>query len=130
MPRISILIAESTCLIRKGLSSVIQKLGNVEILQSVSNKAELCDIVNRLKPDILIANPNMFDSDYEDLKKPFVAANKMSLVLISEDKSIEDTYNADAFIHYKDNQSKILEIIEEIVNQKTEKNELISRMKL
>ncbi|RKE00087.1 response regulator transcription factor [Marinifilum flexuosum] len=124
MPRISILIAESTCLIRKGLSSVIQKLGNVEILQSVSNKAELCDIVNRLKPDILIANPNMFDSDYEDLKKPFVAANKMSLVLISEDKSIEDTYNADAFIHYKDNQSKILEIIEEIVNQKTEKKRI------
>ncbi|MCY1634515.1 response regulator transcription factor [Marinifilum sp. D737] len=124
MPRISILIAESTCLIRKGLGSVIQKLGNVEILQPVSNKVELCDIVNRLKPDVLIANTNMLDSGCEDLKKPFIAANKMSLVLISEDKSIEGKYNADALIHYKDNQSKILEIIEEIVNQKAEKKRI------
>ena len=122
MPRISILIAESTCLIRKGLSSVTQKLGNVEILQPVSNKVELCDIVNRLKPDILIANPNMLDSDCDDLKKPFINAKKISLVLISEDKSIENNCNADAFIHYKDNQSKILDVLEEIVNQKAEKN--------
>ncbi|WP_321279595.1 response regulator transcription factor [Marinifilum fragile] len=120
MPRISILIAESTCLIRKGLGAVSQKLENVEILQSVSNKMELCDIVNRLKPDILIVNPNMLDSDCEDLKKPFIKANKMSLVLISDDKSNKDKYHADAFIHYKDNQSKIIDVLEEIVNKKAE----------
>jgi DNA-binding NarL/FixJ family response regulator len=122
MPKTTILIAENTCLIRKGLRSVTQKLGNAEILQSVSNKEELCEIVNRLKPDILIANPSMLNSDCEDLKRPFMTANKMSLVLISDDKSIDTKYKADAFLHYKDNQNKILAVLGEIVDAKTEKD--------
>jgi DNA-binding NarL/FixJ family response regulator len=121
MPRTSILIAENTCLIRKGLRSVIQKLGNTEILQSVSNKEELQAIVNKLKPDILIANPDMLNSDTEDLKRSFVTANKMSLVLISDDESLKTKYKADAFLHYKNNQNKILSILEDIIEQKSQK---------
>lgn len=121
MPRTSILIAENTCLIRKGLRSVIQNLGNAEILQSVANKEELCEVVNRLKPDILIANPDMLNSDCEDLKRPFLSANKMNLVLISDDETASTKYKADAFLHFKDHQNKILGILEDIIDKKTEK---------
>lgn len=122
MPRISILIAESTCLIRKGLHSVIQKLGNTEVVDTVSNKEEVCDVVNRLKPDILIANPDMLNSDCEDLKKPFMTANKMSLVVISEDPSAKNKYEADAFLHYKDTQSHILSTLEEIISNRSKRD--------
>ena len=122
MPRISILIAESTCLIRKGLHTVIQKLSNTEVIDTISNKEEVDEIVNRLKPDILIANPEMLNSDSKDLKKPFLNANRMSLVLISEDSSAPNKYEADAYLHFKDNQSNILNTLEEIISRRAEKN--------
>ncbi|WP_171596422.1 LuxR C-terminal-related transcriptional regulator [Marinifilum caeruleilacunae] len=100
---------------------MIQKLGNAEILQSISNKEELYDIANRLKPDVLIANPNMLNSTSEDLKRHFLNAKKMSLVLISDDESIDTKYKADAFLHYNDNQNKILTTLEEIIDRKAKK---------
>lgn len=115
MPRISILIAENSCLIRKGLRSVLQKLENTEIIQTIDSKDELCEIVNKVKPDILIANPDMLQSDCEDLKQSFVNGNKLRLVLISDSPSTSEEYKADAHIFYKDTENRILDILQEIV---------------
>jgi len=115
MPRISILIAENSCLIRKGLRSVLQKLENTEIIQTIDSKDELCEIVNKVKPEILIANPDMLQSDCEDLKQSFVNGNKLRLVLISDSPSTSKEYKADAHIFYKDTENRILDILQEIV---------------
>jgi DNA-binding NarL/FixJ family response regulator len=122
MPRTSILIAESTCLIRKGLNSVMLKLGNAEVIETISNKDEVCNMVNKLKPDILIANPDMLSIDCDDLKRDFTMGNKLSLVLISDDTSIQTKYKADAFLHYKDSQSRILNVLEDVINSIADKN--------
>ncbi|WP_421920800.1 LuxR C-terminal-related transcriptional regulator [Marinifilum sp.] len=122
MPRTTILIAENTCLIRKGLRAILHNLGNAEILHSVTNKNELYELVNRLKPGILIVNPNMLNFEDEDAKRTFVSAEDMSLVLISGDDSIRRKYKADAFIHYQDNQKDILKLLEEIIEQKSGKD--------
>ncbi|MPQ48754.1 hypothetical protein GCQ56_17245 [Marinifilum sp. N1E240] len=115
MPRISILIAENSCLIRKGLRSVLQKLENTEVIQTIDSKDELCEIVNKIKPEILIANPDMLQSDCEDLKQSFVNGNKLRLVLISDSPSTSEEYKADAHIFYKDTENRILDILQEIV---------------
>jgi len=116
MPRISILIAENSCLIRKGLRSVLQKLENTEVVQTIDNKEELCEIVNKIKPDILIANPNMLQVNCEDFKQAFANGNKLRLVLISKTSDADSEHKADAHITYTDTQNQILDTLQDVAS--------------
>ena len=118
MARTTILIAEHSCLIRKGLRSILQKMENTDVVQTIDNKDEVCEIVNHIKPDILIVNPNMLSSDSDDLKKLFLNGNKLSLILVSEDNGCKDKYKADGYIHYQDSQNVILDLLQDIISKK------------
>ena len=118
MARTTILIAEHSCLIRKGLRSILQKMENTDVVQTIDNKDEVCEIVNHIKPDILIVNPNMLSSDSADLKKLFLNGNKLSLILVSEDNGCKDKYKADGYIHYQDSQNVILDLLQDIISKK------------
>ena len=48
MARSTILIAENSFLIRKGLRSTLHSLENTEIVQSIDNKDDVCKIVNQI----------------------------------------------------------------------------------
>lgn len=117
MAKVTILIAEGSCLIRKGLQSVFQSLENSEIVQFIDRKDDLCESVNKKKPDILIANPKMLKTDCVDLKRGFVNGNQLSLVLISEDTNISSKFKADAYISYQDDKNTILDTLQEIVKK-------------
>lgn len=117
MPRTTILIAENSCLIRKGLYSLLQHLENSEVIQSIDNKDDLLEFMNQSEPDILIINPEMLDSECSDIKKSFSNAHKMFLVLISNDPEIHKKCKADAYIHYNDQQDKILDLLQEAISQ-------------
>lgn len=117
MPRTTILIAENSCLIRKGLYSLLQHLENSEVIQSFDNKDDLFEFINQSEPDILIINPEILHAKCSDIKKSFPNAHKMFLVLISSDKEIHKKCKADAYIHYGDQQDKILDLLQEAISQ-------------
>jgi len=117
MARTTILIAEYSCLIRKGLQSILQNLENSEVVQTIDNKEDVCEIVNHIKPDILIINPEMLPTDCIDLKRKFVNGNKLSLILISDNQNIKNNFKADGYINYQDKQNSILDLMQEIVNK-------------
>ncbi|MGQ1911167.1 response regulator transcription factor [Marinifilum sp. RC60d5] len=117
MPKTTILIAENLCLIRKGLYSILQKLENAEVVQTICNKDILIDTLNRIKPNILIVNPNMMDSNSSNLKQVFENGKSMSLVLISDNQEIKTKYKADAYLLYSDSQTYILDRIQELINK-------------
>lgn len=118
MARSTILIAENSCIIRKGLRSILQNLENSEVLQLIDNKEEVCEIVNSSKPDMLIINPDMLPTDCADLKIKFINGNKLSLVLLSNKKKIKEEYKADGYINYLDEQDVILDLLQEILSKK------------
>lgn len=120
MSKTSILIAEKSCLIRKGLRSLLQKIHNVELLPTIVSEEDVCDFVNQNQPDILIVNPDMLQHNCIDLKKKLSLPAKMSLVLISDQKKIQDKHKADGYIHYMDGQNSILELIQKLINDKNQ----------
>ncbi len=119
MSRSTILIAENSCMIRKGLRSILQNLENSEVIQIIDNKEDVCEIVNKSKPDILIINPDMLPSDCADLKREFVNGHKLSLILLSDKENLKNEVKADAYINYLDDQDTILDLMQEIINKKT-----------
>ncbi|PCH70090.1 MAG: hypothetical protein COC06_06225 [Bacteroidales bacterium] len=120
MARSTIIIAENSCIIRKGLRSILQNLENSEIIQLIDNKDEVCKLVNKNKPDILIVNPNMLPTDCPDLKRKFVNGNKLSLVLLSDKKNLKDKLKADGYINYLDGQNTILDLMQKILSKKNQ----------
>lgn len=120
MPKTTIIIAEKSCLIRKGLQSILQKVEKTDVVQTIGNKEEVCEIVNHIKPDILIASPDMLCDDANDLKKSFINGNQMTLVLVNADPNIKNQYKADAYIHYNDTQTEIIDLFQEIISRKSQ----------
>ena len=120
MARSTILIAENSFLIRKGLRSTLHSLENTEIVQSIDNKDDVCKIVNQIKPDILIINPELLPTNCPDLKRNFKNGNKLSLILISDQKNIKEELKADGYINYLDGKNTILDLLQEILNEKNQ----------
>lgn len=120
MARSTIIIAENSCIIRKGLRSILQNLENSEVIQLIDNKEEVCKLVNKNKPDILIVNPDMLPTDCPDLKRKFVNGNKLSLVLLSDKKNLKDKLKADGYINYLDGQNTILDLMQDILSKKNQ----------
>lgn len=120
MARSTILIAENSFLIRKGLRSTLHSLENTEVVQSIDNKEEVCKIVNQVKPDILIINPDLLPTDCPDLKRNFINGNKLSLILISDKENIKEELKADGYINYLDGKNTILDLMQEILNKKNQ----------
>lgn len=117
MARSTLLIAECSCMIRKGLQSILQNLENVEVIQLIADKEDVCEAVNKSKPDILIINPKMMPANCLDLKREFMTVQN-SIILLSDQKKPKDQLNADGYIHYQDNKEKILDLIQEILSKK------------
>ncbi len=120
MARSTILIAENSFLIRKGLRSTLHSLENAEIVQSIDNKDDVCKIVNHIKPDILIINPELLPNDCQDLKRNFTNGNKLSLILISDQENIKAELKADGYINYLDGKNTILDLLQEILSEKNQ----------
>ncbi|MBN2597585.1 response regulator [Labilibaculum sp. A4] len=117
MARSTILIADNSCMIRKGLRSILQNLENSEVIQLIDNKEDVCGIVHKRKPDILIINPDMLPGDCLDAKREFFNENKLSLILLSNKKNLKNDLKADGYINYMDGQNTILDMMQEILNK-------------
>jgi len=123
MNNITIVVAEASYLIQKGLDAVLKKLGDNQVVQKMDKAEGLIESLNTLKPNILILNPDLFDFNIELLRKECDKLEACKLVIISNDDDAKLKYSADAFLHYNDEQAKILSCLEAL------KDELITKDK-
>lgn len=125
MNRITVVVAESSYLIQKGLDAVFKKLGDNQVIQKRDKTEGLLESLKSLKPNILILNPALLNSDFDLIKEECAKLETCKLVMISNDDQTQSAYPADAFIHYNDEQSNILSCLESLKEEllKTEKNE-------
>jgi len=134
MSKISITIADSSFLIRNGIDSLLKTQNDVIIEKSIESKEKIIEKINKNKPDILIINPELCNSNSTDLKKDFHENKNMKVILLSTYKLSPESYNADAAICFHDSRSTILEkirIVKDSINiknisKKDKKNDPIS----
>lgn len=123
MSKISIIIAESSFLIRNGLDSLLKKYEDIIIKQSIDSREKIIERVNILKPDILIINPELCNNNSMDLKKDFFECKKMKIILLSTFKLSPESYNADVAICFHDSRSLIAEKIQNVKDKVDIKND-------
>jgi len=123
MNNITIVIAEASYLIQKGLDAILKKLGDNQVVQKMDRAEGLFESMNTLKPNILILNPDLFESNIESLKEESAKLGTCKLVLISNDNEIETKYSADAYLNYKDGQAKILSCLEVLKDELIKSND-------
>ncbi len=114
MNNITIVVAEASYLIQKGLDVTLKKLGDNQVIQKIYKAEGLIESLSSLKPNMLILNPDLFESDIEKIKEICTDLDICKLVIISNDTDAETKYSADAFLHYKDNQTTIFECLEKL----------------
>lgn len=130
MDNITIVVAEASCLIQKGLGVLLKNLGGTQVIQKMDKADGLFVSLSTLKPNILILNPALFDGNADLINKQSAKLDACKLVIISNELEDENKYAADAYIHYSDSQDKIMncfESLKENLNQKqkTEKSDNI-----
>ncbi|MDE5423846.1 response regulator transcription factor [Ancylomarina sp. DW003] len=125
MNNITIVVAEASYLIQKGLDAILKKLGDNQVVQKMDSTESLLESLSSLKPNILILNPSLFNGDFKLLKKECAKLESCKLVVLSSDRRDESKYSADAFLHYNDDQSKIFACLESLKDEliKTNKEE-------
>ncbi len=122
MNNITIVVAEASYLIQQGLDAVLKKLGDNQVVQKMDKAQGLFESLSSLKPNILILNPDLFESNIESLKEESAKLGDCKLVIISNDDEAEAKYSADVFLHYNDGQAKILSCLEVLKDELIKKN--------
>lgn len=79
MNNITIVVAEASYLIQKGLDAILKKLGDNQVVQKMDSTESLLESLSSLKPNILILNPNLFNGDFKLLKKECAKLNLVNL---------------------------------------------------
>ena len=128
MSNITIVVAETSYLIQKGLCAVLKSLGDNHVIHKMDKAEGLFESLNTLKPNMLILNPDLFDGNYELIKNGCAKLKACKLVIVSNKNKDEGKFDEDAFLHYEDRQSKILDCLEGVKkdlerNKKVEKSD-------
>ena len=119
MTRTTILIAHQSYLVRQGLRFLLLELEHVEVVQNTSGDEDICELTNRVKPDILIVSPDMLPSD-ADLRKLFPETLGLSLIFISSGNKPKAGALADGHIDYRDGPDVIMEQVKRVIHKKTQ----------
>jgi DNA-binding NarL/FixJ family response regulator len=122
MDNITIVVAEASCLIQKGLDTILKNLGDNQVIQKMNKAEGLFENLSTLKPNILILNPDLLDANAKLINEECSKLKACKLVIISNDDEAENKYSADAFIHYNDGHNKILTCLESLKDDIDKKN--------
>jgi len=114
MDNITIVVAEASCLIQKGLVALLKNLDGTQVIQKLDKAEGLFESLSTLKPNILILNPDLFDGNADLINQSCAKLEACKLVIISNEKEVENKYSADAYIHYSDRQDKIMDCFESL----------------
>lgn len=112
----SVIIAEHSEIIRRGLADILEKSGLFDRIREVACAANLVDLVKRTHPDVLVVNPGMVDSHFSDQlknsggKRPRLAA----IVYSFHEEAILEGF--DELIPINDTRTKIQKKLVALVN--------------
>ena len=90
---ISIIIADNQYLVRQGLKCLLKKQSNIELLGEVTDEEELLDMLNGVKPDVVVMDYNQegaFSTDTVGKVKTISPSTK--ILIISADDHKETIY--------------------------------------
>lgn len=111
---------ESSTIVAEGLKSVISNIGDVEIIDTVSDPELLRMKISTLSPDILIINPMMLDvNTRHSIRSTFGLPEEMTV--IAESFSLPDPEilkHVHTFINIFDSKNTIISKITESVSDK------------
>lgn len=124
MDNITIVVAEASCLIQKGLGALVEDLGGIQVIQKMDKAEGLFESLMTLKPNILILNPELFDGNADLIKQKCAKLDACKLVIISNKQEDENKYLADAYIHYSDGQDKIMDCLESLKEDLDKKHKI------
>ena len=122
MQKTTFIIYNPSYLIRKGLSSVIEKIPNIQILHLIENINELAEVLEKSDSDFLLLDLDVLKSN-NITNIILTKFNKLQLIGFSEDqKVITKPLDCAEIIYLKDSQNDILKKINNILGNKNTKN--------
>lgn len=118
----SVIIAEHSEIIRKGLLDILEKSGLFDRIREVACAANLMELVNRYQPEVLFVNPGMVDSHFRDqLKSDDGHRPRLAAIVYSfHDEAVLEVF--DELIPINDTRAKIIRKLNSLVNKTPGKN--------
>jgi DNA-binding NarL/FixJ family response regulator len=112
----SVIIAEHSEIIRKGMAEILGKSGLFDRVREVACAANLMDLVNRYHPDVLVVNPGMVDNHFRDqLKNGKGYRPRLAAIVYSfHDEAVLEVF--DELIQINDTRAKIQKKLIALVN--------------
>lgn len=129
----SVLIAEQSEIIRKGMVEILQGSGLFHRIREISCAAGIMDFISRYKPDIIFINPSMIDTGFrEQLNSGTYRPRLAAIVYSFHDEEVMSLF--DETIPINDNRSKIIKKLNNLIEKEVSElpaneNQLTAREK-
>lgn len=125
MSKSTFIICEKSYLIRKGLTSIIEKIPDTQIVQQFDSEDEMKNLGN-FESDFIIFNPNLLNTKTKNTLQKFsalAAGETESTQLISLSQKLELTeINCAEYININDSQNIILSKLKTLIGNRETSN--------
>lgn len=122
---IQIVLADDHEIFRDGFNVMLKKQGEIKLIGEAANGVELINIVERLKPDVIVTDIQMPKKDgieaTKELKARFPEINIIALTMFDDDTLIIDMLEAGAkgYLLKSAHKSEIIDAIKSAYNDET-----------
>lgn len=115
----SVLIAENSEIIRRGMVDILQASGLFERIREQGCAANLNEMIQRLQPDVLIINPSMVDAGFrENLKNSAgIRPRLVAIVYSFHDDAIMELF--DETIPINNTRARIIRKLSDLLKKET-----------
>lgn len=117
MRKVSFVVAESSYLIRRGLVTCIEELGNATVVRELDSWERLVKIVTELQPDFLIIAPGLIPSDIVSLRCHLGQSSTTQLVALLNEGAETLNETLSGSIRVSDDKPTILRLLRELVSK-------------
>jgi DNA-binding NarL/FixJ family response regulator len=113
----SVMIAEQSEIIRKGMVEILRGCGLFEKIREMACAANLMEMVSRHQPDVLFINPSMVDVRFrEQIKNGSTHRPKLAAIVYSfHDDSVMELF--DEIIPINDTRAKIFRKLNDLIHK-------------
>lgn len=117
MRKVSFVVAESSYLIRRGLVTCIEELGNATVVRELDSWERLVKIVTELQPDFLIIAPGLIPGDIVSLRCLLGQSSTTQLVALLNEGAETLNEVISGSIRIADDKPTILRLLRELVSK-------------
>lgn len=94
MKKIRLVVVDDHNLFRAGLISLLNEMPEFEVVADAGNGASALDIVNRLKPDVVLLDVNMPGMSGVDTVRELRKSGQVRVIMLTISKNEEDLFGA------------------------------------